>query len=246
MSASARWSGCRWTWRRSSGSPSGGPIQEPTRLTSWEAFQQIFGDYTENAYLAYAVFGFFNNGGRECFVTRVAHIDDPDPEKNAARASTVLRDLYARGTIQVEALNEGTWGNRLRVAVGIPKRVHRSVCTHDIPAGATSARVEVARGFEPGALVRLTDGRQEAFVRVVEVGEKEIRWEQPHRDGARPGQDHGGVRRVQADHHRREGFRDLRQPLHGPGAQPLLRQGRQRREPVRAGHRPALADRGAL
>lgn len=179
MSASARWSGCRWTWRRSSGSPSGGPIQEPTRLTSWEAFQQIFGDYTENAYLAYAVFGFFNNGGRECFVTRVAHIDDPDPEKNAARASTVLRDLYARGTIQVEALNEGTWGNRLRVAVGIPKRVHRSVCTHDIPAGATSARVEVARGFEPGALVRLTDGRQEAFVRVVEVGEKEIRWEQP-------------------------------------------------------------------
>ncbi|MHC4389989.1 MAG: phage tail sheath family protein [Planctomycetota bacterium] len=156
-----------------------GPIQEPTRITSWETFKHVFGDYTENAYLAYSVYGFFNNGGSDCFITRVAHIDDPDPEKNATRASTVLKDLYSRGTIQLDALNEGTWGNRLRVQVGVPKRVHRTALLQDIPVGATRARVEATRGFETGSLVRLTDGREEVFVRVNKVGKREIEWDDP-------------------------------------------------------------------
>lgn len=156
-----------------------GPIQEPTRVASWESFKNVFGEFTENAYLAFSVFGFFNNGGRECFITRVAHIEDPDPEKNATKSSTVLKDLYSRGTIQLDALNEGTWGNRLRVQVGVPKRVHKTALLQDLPVGATRARVEVSKGFEKGSLIRLTDGREEAFVRVTEVGRKEISWEEP-------------------------------------------------------------------
>ncbi len=156
-----------------------GPIQVPTRVTSWDGFRRIFGGYIPNGYLAFAVYGFFNNGGTECFVTRVARIDDPDPEKNAARASTVLKDLYSRGTIQVDALNEGTWGNKIRVSVGIPKRVHRTVLLADVPPGATKARVDVTKGFEPGSVVRLTDGRQEAFVKVTRVDGREIHWEKP-------------------------------------------------------------------
>lgn len=156
-----------------------GPIQEPTRLTSWDAFQALFGEFTPNSYLAFSVFGFFNNGGKECYVTRVAHVGDHDPSRNAERATTVLKDLYSRGTIQVDAVNEGTWGNRLKVQVGVPKRVHTTALVNDIPVGATRARVEVTKGFEKGSLVRLTDGREEAFVRVVEVGRREIAWEDP-------------------------------------------------------------------
>lgn len=156
-----------------------GPIQSPTRITSWDQFRQQFGSYTENAYLAFSVFGFFNNGGEECYVTRVARIDDPDSEKNAQRATTILKDLYSRGTIQIDALNEGTWGNRLRVQVGIPKRVHRTALLQDLPVGATRARIEASKGFEVGALVRFTDGREEAFVRITEVGAKEIAWADP-------------------------------------------------------------------
>jgi len=156
-----------------------GPIQQPVRVTDWETFKYHFGEFTEDSYLAFSVFGFFNNGGTECFVTRVAHVDDPDPEKNATRASTVLKDLYSRGTIQLDALNEGTWGNRLRVQVGVPKRVHRTAILQDLPVGATQARVEIASGFEVGSLVRFTDGREEAFVRVSKVGRREIAWEEP-------------------------------------------------------------------
>jgi hypothetical protein len=156
-----------------------GPIQEPTRITTWEAFKRIFGNYTPSAYLAFSVFGFFNNGGTECYVTRVAHIDDDDPEKNAARASTVLKDLYSRGTVQVDALNEGSWANKVRVSVGIPKRVHRTILLADLFPGATRARVDVTKGFEVGSVVRFTDGKQEAFVKLTQVDKKEIAWEKP-------------------------------------------------------------------
>ena len=41
-------------------------------ITSWESFKIHFGDFqTGNATLAHAVYGFFNNGGTRCWVTRL-------------------------------------------------------------------------------------------------------------------------------------------------------------------------------
>ena len=45
----------------------------PKPVNSWTEFTQNFGDIQEaNQYLAQAVFGFFNNGGTRCWVTRIA------------------------------------------------------------------------------------------------------------------------------------------------------------------------------
>ena len=156
-----------------------GPVQEPVRISDWEGFKRLFGDYLPNAYLAHTVYGFFNNGGSECFVTRVARTQDGDSERNASKATTLLRDLYSRPTIQVDALSEGSWGNRVKVAVGVPKRVHNTIVRSDLVKGSTAAQVEAAKGFEVGSLVRLTDGRQEAFVQVDALGRGEIQWSQP-------------------------------------------------------------------
>ena len=156
-----------------------GPIQAPTRISSWEAFKRTFGDLSEGNYLAFSVFGFFNNGGTDCYVTRVAHVDDPDVLRNAATSTTVLRDLYSRGTIQVDALNDGTWGNAVAVQVGVPKRVHRTLLLHALSPGATKAAVDVTKGFEVGDTVRFTDGKAEAFVKVTQIDRKEIHWEKP-------------------------------------------------------------------
>jgi Bacteriophage tail sheath protein len=42
-------------------------------VSSWTEFTQKFGDIQDgNQYLAHAVYGFFNNGGTRCWVTRVA------------------------------------------------------------------------------------------------------------------------------------------------------------------------------
>src|SRR5215510_1124852 len=49
-----------------------GPMNEPTRLANWDEYLEIFG-YTQGSYTSDAVFGFFRNGGTDCWVVRVAH-----------------------------------------------------------------------------------------------------------------------------------------------------------------------------
>ncbi|MBI5656242.1 MAG: phage tail sheath family protein [Geobacter sp.] len=52
---------------------------DPTPINNWEEFKTKFGDFcTANQYLAHAVYGFFNNGGTRCWVTRVTTVDDVD------------------------------------------------------------------------------------------------------------------------------------------------------------------------
>jgi hypothetical protein len=49
----------------------------PQALNSWTDFVQKFGDIqAANQYLAQAVYGFFNNGGTRCWVTRVSDAGD--------------------------------------------------------------------------------------------------------------------------------------------------------------------------
>ena len=49
-----------------------GPLGAPVRLTTWAQFTTVFGQFTPAGLVAYAVKGFFDNGGRTCYVTRVA------------------------------------------------------------------------------------------------------------------------------------------------------------------------------
>jgi uncharacterized protein len=49
-----------------------GPLDTPVRVVSWAQFQTTFGAFLPNAHLAYSVRLFFENGGRECHVVRVA------------------------------------------------------------------------------------------------------------------------------------------------------------------------------
>jgi phage tail sheath protein FI len=65
------------------------PAGEPRLVTSWESFKTQFGDFhdpeaepapiLEHRILAHAVYGFFNNGGTRCWVTRVAPLPS-EPE----------------------------------------------------------------------------------------------------------------------------------------------------------------------
>src|SRR5918912_55801 len=49
------------------------PEGTPQLVDSWESFRNGFGDIQAgNSTLAHAVYGFFNNGGTRCYVSRVA------------------------------------------------------------------------------------------------------------------------------------------------------------------------------
>ncbi|HEV7872068.1 MAG TPA: phage tail sheath subtilisin-like domain-containing protein [Modestobacter sp.] len=75
---------------------------EARLTTSWEAFTQAFGDLQfGNLVLAHAVYGFFNNGGSRCWVTRVAapapsgdHPDAPDIDAVAASSVTAALNTF--------------------------------------------------------------------------------------------------------------------------------------------------------
>lgn len=48
-----------------------GPFDTPTLVSSWSQYTQTFGDFVEGGYLAQSVYGYFLNGGTNCYVVRV-------------------------------------------------------------------------------------------------------------------------------------------------------------------------------
>jgi uncharacterized protein len=89
----------------------------PTYITSFGDFQRSYGSYfKENGtdrYLAYAVEGFFLNGGLRCYVQRVFHKDSTNPGNSAQKAADPTD-----GSMTVTAIGSGAWGNRIAYAIG--------------------------------------------------------------------------------------------------------------------------------
>ena len=83
-------------------------------VRDWPTYKSIFGDLEDQYDLGYAVYGFFANGGRNAYVTRV-YADD-------AVEATLALPYYPSGTgsasaafFTVDAVSPGTWGNNLTV-----------------------------------------------------------------------------------------------------------------------------------
>lgn len=80
-----------------------GPIW-PQLVGSWQEFTHWFGPHIPTSCLAYAVDGYFRNGGRRCYVVRIVPAD--------ARTAAMTFS-----TLQVQAIGPGAWGNRVAVRV---------------------------------------------------------------------------------------------------------------------------------
>lgn len=53
------------------GFASQGPFNTPTLVSNWSQFTSMFGEFVEESYLAHAVYGYFSNGGGNCYIVRV-------------------------------------------------------------------------------------------------------------------------------------------------------------------------------
>jgi phage tail sheath protein FI len=88
----------------------GGPLNQPVKITNWSQFKREFSDPTdpkqrpflEGAYLAHAVYGFFANGGSECWVVRVGGEGQP----HAVLPATTDRSLTALGASARDGVEE--------------------------------------------------------------------------------------------------------------------------------------------
>ena len=89
-----------------------GEIGEATLVTSWTEFTEKFSKGLDTPFmadsdLAYAVYGYFQNGGGTAFIVRTA-------SETAERASVLIP---AENGIKIYAKDEGTWGNKLSMKV---------------------------------------------------------------------------------------------------------------------------------
>jgi len=89
-----------------------GPTNKGVQIFNFGDYERQFGGLHKDSHVSYAVQQFFQNGGSNAWVVRVA--------KGAAKAAVNLENNVDGGAVAVltvEAMSEGVWGNNLRLEV---------------------------------------------------------------------------------------------------------------------------------
>jgi len=89
-----------------------GSLSEAIKIFNFTEYQNLYGGFLNNSYLAHSVFQFFNNGGAQCYIIRVAGA-------NTQIANIVLKDrgTAAQPSLTVAANSPGVWGNSMAVVI---------------------------------------------------------------------------------------------------------------------------------
>jgi len=89
-----------------------GLIGEAVRIFNFTEFQNLYGGFLSDSYLAHSVYQYFNNGGSICYIVRVANSD-------VATADVTLLDQggTAQDSLTISAVSPGAWGNHLELVV---------------------------------------------------------------------------------------------------------------------------------
>ena len=88
-----------------------GPIGSVKRIFNFTEFRNTYGDFFDGYYLAHAVYQFFNNGGTQCYVGRIASGAD------TANVTILDRGNAAQDSLTISAVSPGAWGNKLMAIV---------------------------------------------------------------------------------------------------------------------------------
>jgi len=102
-----------------------GEINKPVLITSWNGYIEKFAyglssPFFANSDLAFAVYGFFQNGGKSCYIVRTEHTELVASEAIATASSASL--TWASGHTPtnvpvIKAKEEGVWGDKLKLYI---------------------------------------------------------------------------------------------------------------------------------
>jgi len=151
-----------------------GPRNVPVPIESCRQFEAYFGSFIGTGYLAYAVRAFFDNGGRRCWVVRVAS----DASASAGVDLSAVAGV-APTWLRIEAITPGVWGEELEVTF---QETHRAQ-TKTVPSGSLGRDgiVQMTAGFAPHVLTRLTQAGVSApayrIIRSVDADRSRLTWD---------------------------------------------------------------------
>jgi phage tail sheath protein FI len=148
-----------------------GPLDAAIALDGWPAFVDRFGGFLPDAFLAYAVRGFFENGGRRCHVVRVAA---PTLETDLDTAAIQPPDRMSSIVLSTDGFAAGALVTMSQTAT--------AVTAGPQPADRRLSIVTSARGFAEGSLVLLRQpGSPVGFSRVKrqDIAANTIDWVDP-------------------------------------------------------------------
>ncbi|NTX40472.1 phage tail sheath family protein [Myxococcus sp. CA033] len=147
------------------GFASSGPLHVPVAVEDVADFEAVFGEAPLLAWdaergepvqghLASAVRAFFRNGGRRCWVVRVA---GPDAKSNTFPVPGLLRcsEGGAVSTAVARARSEGSWSDPVRVAASIHRELVDLVDWSTTGSGDATLVVTASGGVAVGDLLRV-------------------------------------------------------------------------------------------
>lgn len=105
-----------------------GELDEPTKITNWDQFRQTFGDQPLNGFfLWYAVRGFFENGGRVCYVVRAS---------NGTYAQATFPNRTGTNMFHVRAQQPGAPATAIQVQIAGTNRLQAATTSVYQPTGS--------------------------------------------------------------------------------------------------------------
>ncbi len=96
-----------------------GPVNQPTFIPNWTEFVNNFGGFIKGGYLAPAIYGYFQNGGGRCYVSRLpgGEAEGGEVKALAALPSSAKPELES---LTISALESGEAGAETTVEVVKP------------------------------------------------------------------------------------------------------------------------------
>jgi len=98
-----------------------GPVNQPTLVSNWTQFSERFGDFVDGSYLAHSVYGYFLNGGGNCFVVRIGANGSNGSSNGKPKAKELTAAPEAMiGGLKVRAIGRQAASKPVTVAVEDP------------------------------------------------------------------------------------------------------------------------------
>jgi uncharacterized protein len=94
-----------------------GPMNRAVRIFSFGDFEREFGGLDAQSEASYAIQQFFQNGGSQAYVIRVASDTPGTPPVPPRAADVEIGDGAGAPICTIAASQEGTWGNNVRIRV---------------------------------------------------------------------------------------------------------------------------------